>query len=338
MHPLNFLAYKTGLISIITPSYNQGVFLEDTLRSIFLQVGADTECIVIDGGSTDDSLAVIERYAGRLAWWVSEADHGQAEAINKGFQRARGEFVAWLNSDDLYLPGAIQTAVTALQMDPRLGMVYGDAVTINETGHLLNRLSFGEWGFGDLIKFRMICQPAVFMRRSVLGQAGFLDPSYHFMLDHHLWIRLARLAPIQHIPHILAAARHHPGAKNVRQAAGFSDEIQCVLDWMEKQPDLAVLVRRERREILGGARRLQARYYLDGDQPAQALRYYIKALGYSPAYTIKHWHRMVYGLLCLVGAKKLADRTLRSASAQRKERNVPINLTEGSEWPGLNLE
>lgn len=335
--------FQPGLISIITPSYNQAAFLEDTLRTILLQDGVEFECLVIDGASTDGSQAVIEGYADRLSWWVSEPDRGQAEAINKGFQRARGEFVAWLNSDDLYLPGAIQTAVTALQKNPALGMVFGDALTIDETGHPLNRLSFGEWGLIDLLKFRVICQPAVFMRRSILDQAGFLDLSYHLMLDHHLWIRMARLASIQHIPQMLAAARQHAGAKNVRQASDFSQEIQRILDWIETEPDLASALEHNRRDILGGARRLQARYYLDGDQPSQALRFYSKAIGYSPGYTLKHWHRIVYSMLSLLGAKKLADRTLRSLSAQRKSRSVPMNLTRdqnwpGQNWPGLNLE
>ena len=312
--------------------------MEDSLRTVLLQVGVELEYFVIDGESTDGSQAAIEQYADRLSWWVSEPDRGQADAINKGFLHARGEIVAWLNSDDLYLPGAIQTALAVLQKNPALGMVYGDAITIDETGRPLNRLFFGEWGLLDLLKFRVICQPAVFMRRTILEQAGYLDPSYHFMLDHHLWIRMARLAPIQHIPEVLAAARHHPGAKNVRQAAGFSQEIQRVLDWIKTQPDLARLLEPNRRSIEGGAYRLQARYYLDGDQPARALRFYARAIWYSPAYALKHWHRMVYGLLSLAGAKRLADRTLRPASAQRKGRNAPATLVNIPDWPGLNLE
>lgn len=212
------------LVSIVTPSYNQAAFLGQTIDSVLGQDYPNLEYLIADGGSTDGSLEIIERHADRLAWWVSEKDSGQAEAINKGLQRARGEIVAWLNSDDLYLPGAISQAVEALQRNPDLGLVYGEAISIDQDGRPLGRFKFGDWGLTDLICFRIICQPAVFMRRSVLEQAGFLDPKFHFMLDHQLWIRMARLAPIAHQPVDLnlvgcpavglwAAARQHPGAK-----------------------------------------------------------------------------------------------------------------------------
>jgi glycosyltransferase involved in cell wall biosynthesis len=354
------------LVSIITPSFNQAAFLEQTVQSVLLQEMDETfeiEYGVIDGASTDGSIEIIQRYAaqsfefsaigsGHLAqssqftahgidWWISESDRGQAEAINKGFRRARGEFVAWLNSDDLFLPGAVRKAVGVLQANPELGMVYGDAITIDASGYPLNKLSFGEWGLRELLGFRIICQPAVFMRRSVLesvaAQSGYLNLDYHFMLDHHLWLRVARQAPIQHIPLPLAAARQHAGAKNVRQAAGFSQETGRILEWMQTQPNLAAIFYANRRYILGGANRLQARYYLDGDQPVEALKYYTHALWYSPHYALKHYHRMIYALLCLVGAKKLADRILRPASAQRKRLSVPPELQAVKNWPGLNL-
>jgi glycosyltransferase involved in cell wall biosynthesis len=345
------------LVSVITPSYNQAAFLEQAMQSVLLQDGVEIEYCVVDGGSTDGSEEIIRRHSDRLAWWVSERDQGQADAINKGFRRARGEIVAWLNSDDLYLPSAVQKAASILQANPSLGMVYGDAITIDTMGRPLNKLSFGAWGLNDLMAFRMICQPAVFMRRAVLEQAGYLDLNYHYMLDHHLWIRMARLAPIQHVPHILAAARQHAEAKNVKQAADFSLETQRILEWMferSAQPHpggssssddkFAASLRYTRRVILGGAYRLQARYCLDGDQPAKALKYYARAFWYSPSYAIKHWHRMVYALLSLVGAKKAADHYLRPASAQRKLKSVPLewlgnaaNQAQVADWPGLNL-
>ena len=147
------------LVSIITPSYNQAAFLEKTIQSVLAQTGAQIEYIIIDGGSRDGSVNIIQRYAGRLAYWVSEPDSGQAEAINKGLQRARGEIVAWLNSDDLYLPGAVSSAVAVLEQKPELGMVFGDAITIDAAGRPLNRLVFGNWGFRSSCAFASSASP-----------------------------------------------------------------------------------------------------------------------------------------------------------------------------------
>lgn len=264
------------------------------------------EYLIIDGGSTDGSLEIIQRYAENLAWWVSEPDRGQAQAINKGFQRAQGEIIAWLNSDDLYLPGAISSAVQALKSSPASGMVFGNALTIDARGVPLNRLVFGDWGLAELTRFRIICQPAVFMRKAVLDQAGYLDTKYHYMLDHQLWLKIASLAPIKHVEGFWAAARHHAGAKNVAQAAEFSRETMRLLDWVQAHPELSDYVSRNSRQVIGGATRLSARYYLDGGMPFKALLAYTKAFWYYPAYTLQHWHRILYALLCVLGGKSLA--------------------------------
>jgi glycosyltransferase involved in cell wall biosynthesis len=295
-----------SLVSIITPSYNQAEFLEKTIQSVLSQDYKPVEYLVVDGGSSDGSLEIIHQYADRLAWWVSEADAGQAEAINKGLRQAHGEIIAWLNSDDLYLPAAISQAVAAFQENPQAGLVFGDAITIDAHGRQLNRLSFGGWGLDELMAFRIICQPAAFMRRRVLDQAGGLDTSYHYMLDHHLWLRMARIAPIHHVQQVWAAARYHPGAKNVAQAAGFGQDALRILTWMEGQPDLASRLSANRRRIEAGAHRLNARYLLDGGQPAPALRAYGRALSRSPRFALQHWHRMLYAALSLAGGKGLA--------------------------------
>jgi hypothetical protein len=180
-------------------------------------------------------------------------------------------------------------------------MVFGDAITIDEQGVTLNQLVFGDIGLLELMKFRIICQPAVFMRRAVLEQAGGLDASYHYLLDHNLWIRTAQQAPIQHIAATWAAARHHAQAKNVSQAAGFGREAFRILDWMEQQPDLSPIVAQNRRRIEAGAYRLNARYLLDGGQPAQSLRSYWQAMRRSPRFTWQHWRRILYALASLPG-------------------------------------
>ncbi|MCJ7530019.1 MAG: glycosyltransferase, partial [Anaerolineales bacterium] len=127
------------LVSIVTPSYNQAQFLETTIRSVLDQVYPNLEYMVVDGGSTDGSREIIRKYADRLAWWVSEHDRGQTDAINKGFTRAHGDILAWLNSDDTYEPEAVAEAVTFLQTHPDVGMVYGDANFIDEQGQVIGR-------------------------------------------------------------------------------------------------------------------------------------------------------------------------------------------------------
>ena len=325
------------LVSIITPSYNQAAFIEDTIRSVFAQTYTPIEYLVVDGASEDGSQAIIERYADRLAWWVTEPDAGQADAINKGLKRAQGEIVAWLNSDDLYLPGAVAGAVAALQANPQLGMVFGDAITIDAQGRLLNSLTFRDWGLAEFISFRIICQPAVFMRREVRERAGLLDTSFHFLLDHHLWIRLARLAPVQHISAYWAAARHHPGAKNVAQAEGFGSEALRILSWMQTQSDLASLVEINRRRVQAGAFRLTGRYLLDGEKPGPALRAYGRALLASPGFALQHWHRMLYAVLSLLGAGRLGS-WYHQLGLPRSRRRPDLAVLPGLQgWPGLSI-
>ncbi len=280
---------------------------------------------MVDGGSTDGSVEIIRKYADQLAWWVSERDAGQADAINKGLQRAKGEIVAWLNSDDVYRPGAIAAAVQAFQENPHAGLVYGDAITIDAGGRELNRLRFGEWGLEELMGFRIICQPAVFMRRSALEAAGYLDPVYHYMLDHQLWLRIACVSELVHVPQVWAAARHHPEAKNVAQAEGFSQETIRLIDWMETHPSLAPLLAANRRRIEAGAYRLSARYLLDAGMPGPALRAYWRALKGSPRFALQHWHRMLYAVLSLMGGKSLAPIYYRIKSSRNNARKQEIH-------------
>lgn len=270
------------LVSVITPSYNQAAYLEQTLRSVLEQDYASIEYLVVDGGSTDGSVEIIRRYAHRLAWWVSERDQGQADAINKGLARARGEIVAWLNSDDLYLPGTVKAAVGALQAHPQAAFVYADALSIDEQGQVFNRQRPRARTIQDLLRFQIIPQPTVFIRQSALEKAGFLDPSYHFLLDHHLWIRLAQVGEMVYVPQTWAAARYHPQAKNRRQALMFGEEAQRILRWAETQPSLQPILQAIHRQAYAGALFFQARYLRDGDQPKAAFHSWAQAVLLHP--------------------------------------------------------
>jgi len=270
------------LVSIITPSYNQAAYLEQTLTSVLNQEYANIEYIVIDGGSTDNSLDTIKKYSNRLAYWVSEKDSGQAEAINKGFTKATGEIIAWLNSDDYYLDGTISAAVKVFDENPDVVLVYGDMRAVDEHGKTFNTLHYKQLTLEDLLCFQIIGQPAVFMRRSALQKTNGLDATFHFLLDHHLWIQLAQLGKILYVPQIWAAARYHAEAKNRAKAAEFGREAFRILKWAQQNESLAPVLSHVSRRARAAANRVDARYLLDGGQPRQALQAWVRALVIHP--------------------------------------------------------
>lgn len=204
------------LVSIVTPSYNQARFLEETMRSVLEQDYPNIEYIVIDGGSTDGSQEIIHRYASRLAYWQSQKDQGQTDAINQGFARAGGEILAWLNSDDFLYPGAVSAAVRHLQEHPEYGMVYGDCDWVNAQGRVIGSFPAAQT---DLKKLRRgyvhIPQQAAFFRADLWRKVGPLDESFFFAMDYDLWTRLASLAPLLYVQELWAAFRLHEGAKSI---------------------------------------------------------------------------------------------------------------------------
>ncbi len=207
---------EAPLVSIVTPSFNQARYLEETICSVLQQDYPHIEYILVDGGSTDGSLEIIQRYADRLAWWVSEPDRGQTEAINKGFAHAHGEILAWLNSDDTYQPGTITEAVDFLQAHPETGMVYGDANLVDEAGNIIGRFPARQTDYHRLRQgFVHIPQQASFFRASLWRSVGPLDPTFYFAMDYDLWVRIARFAPLSYYPRLWANFRLHGAGKSV---------------------------------------------------------------------------------------------------------------------------
>jgi glycosyltransferase involved in cell wall biosynthesis len=308
------------LVSIITPSFNQAAYLEQTILSVLGQDYLHIEYLVVDGGSTDNSVDIIKKYESKLAWWVSEKDSGQAGAINKGFARATGEIIAWLNSDDYYLAGAVSAATKIFEEHPEAALVYGNMLAVDERGKTFNTLNYKQLTLEDLLCFQIIGQPAVFMRRSALQAAGRLDSTYHFMLDHHLWIRLAQQGKILHVNQTWSAARYHAEAKNIAKAAEFGREAFRILDWAKTQPELAPILTSISRRATASANRVDARYLLDGGQPAAALSAWMRALFIHPPTALARLNILVSAILNLSGLGKLRSAILskRKARYQKK--------------------
>ena len=204
------------LVSIVTPSFNQARYLEATIQSVLSQNYPRLEYIIVDGGSTDASVEIIKKYESKLAWWVSEKDQGQTDAINKGFAHAKGDFFAWLNSDDTYEASALSSAVNFLQTHPEVGLAYGDANYINEENRVIGRFPAAQT---DLVRLRRgyvhIPQQAAFFRADLWRAVGPLDPSFYFAMDYDLWVRLAMHSQVKYVPQMWANFRLHTSGKTI---------------------------------------------------------------------------------------------------------------------------
>jgi glycosyltransferase involved in cell wall biosynthesis len=311
------------LVSIISPSYNQAAFLEKTIRSVLDQDYPNIEYLIADGGSSDGSVDIIRKYEDMLTWWVSEKDKGQAEAINKGFSRAKGEYIAWINSDDYYLPGAVSQAVQSLEQNPDAGLVFGNVQVVNREGEILNTLSYGDWGLEELMSFHIIGQPSVFLRRSVLQKAGFLDTNYHFLLDHQLWLRMGLLAGVKYIPNLWSRAHYHEGCKNLAQAAEFGKEALRIVEWMQSEPGFTPYLKKNARIVQAGAERLNAFYLLDAKYYRASFRSYWRSFWLDPATVLPEWYRMVFALFAPLGLENLRENYL--ARRKKKFNNKPLD-------------
>jgi len=204
-------------ISIVTASYNQGRFLEETIQSVLSQNYPNLEYIIIDGGSTDNSVNIIKKYEKYLSYWISEKDRGQSHAINKGLKRAKGDILTYCNSDDVYLPGCFRSVVQYFNENLQTEFVYGDAYIINEDGKIIDikkEIAF-DYKMACCIGFGLIVfDPSSFMRRIVLDKVGYLDESLHYAMDGDYFFRVSQCCNIVHVNELWVAMRRHSQAKS----------------------------------------------------------------------------------------------------------------------------
>lgn len=233
LDPISNSCYEYPRISIVTPSYNQGQFIEETIRSVLLQNYPNLEYIIIDGGSTDNSVEIIQKYEPWLKYWVSEPDQGQSDAIQKGFNLCTGVIWNWLNSDDILEPNALYEIATAYQKNLSATIYSGNLTVFGQGEPFLYTQCFQE--LSELVcvwEKWSVPQPAVFLSRKSCLEVDGLNTSLHYGMDYELYLRLAQLPEfkVENIDAPVARIRRHPHSKTVSQQIYFRQEILAIFD------------------------------------------------------------------------------------------------------------
>lgn len=262
------------LVSIVTPSLNQGRYLGATIRSVLGQDYPNLEYWVIDGGSSDETRAVLEGFVGDgQLRWLSEPDRGQSDAINKGWARAHGQILAWLNADDTYLPGAIAAQVAALLADAQAGAVYGDAQYSDAAGRLLTRIAGRPFSPEAVLRLEIPVQPTVFLRRELVARVGPLRLERRYSMDSDYWARAMRLAPFRQTGNLVATYRLHSGSKTVAEGPGFYGEWLAIAEDYFADATLAPALRARRAPVLADIYAAMANLEAQAGRVANAARY-----------------------------------------------------------------
>jgi glycosyltransferase involved in cell wall biosynthesis len=216
-------------VSVVTPSFNQGRFIARTLESVARQTGASIEHLVLDAGSSDDTVEILRRSRPPVRW-VSEKDAGQADAVNKGIAASQGEILGWLNSDDVYYPDTIERVVAAFAAHPEADVVYGMADHIDVEDRAFEIYPTAPWSFERLTQACFICQPAAFFRRRVVGRHGALDASLRYCMDYEYWLRLGKAGVrFAYLEEKLAGSRLYPETKTLDARLEVHAEINDML-------------------------------------------------------------------------------------------------------------
>lgn len=219
--------------SVVTPSFNQGEFIERTIQSVLSQEGVEIEYVIFDGASTDQTLEILKRYEATdrdRVRWISEKDRGQTHAVNKGISSTSGDIICWLNSDDVYYPGTLKAVAEHFAAHPDVDVVYGSADHIDANDQIIDAYPVEPWDFKRMLETCIICQPAAFFRRSVVEAHGLLDENLKYCMDYEFWVRLGRNGvKFDRIERKLAGSRMYAENKTLGSRRAVHAEINDML-------------------------------------------------------------------------------------------------------------
>lgn len=289
-------------ISVVTPSYNQGRFIEQTIQSVLSQDIPALEYMVVDGGSTDETVNILKQYEDRLRW-VSEKDNGQADAVNKGIKATRGEIIGWLNSDDIYYPGALAAVLAFFEKHPEADVVYGDADHIDIDDGVIEPYYTEDWNYERLKEICFLCQPAVFFRRRLTERAGLLDDRLQYCMDYEYWLRLGAITPFARLNKKLAGSRMYEANKTLGSRVSVHREINDMLKKrLGKVPD---------RWIYNFAHAVLDRKGYKRRNPSEDFRYVLLLVGVSSASFVRWRKRLPFN--AMITMSKWVGVSLRNA-------------------------
>lgn len=297
-------------ISVVTPSYNQVLYLEETVRSVLLQGYPNLEYLIIDGGSNDGTVQLIEKYADYLAYWVSEKDRGQSEALNKGFRRATGELVGWQNSDDCYKPYAFQAVIDALDQFPDGSIFYGPTQYVDADSRSLDDYPVKPYDIHDLLPIISMCNQAMFFRGRIFAEGNFIDESYQHVMDQEFFLRLALQGYEYHfVSGLCGAYRIHGASKMMYQQEICARESAQVYRWIYSDPRSIPSLKQKALDSYQGLCRYQFGTYqlplfaeiyqglkqLDALTPGLVARYALSQLGPDSVRAATKFKRLLRG-------------------------------------------